>query len=155
MKTCSIIAAIVLLFVSTITSKMMFEKISLAYVYSIFIIICSFTPLQGSVIFFILLYFYNRLFTFYTTFCYVVFLQGTFNTDFFLPIRVSHFRFLYFFASKRNEAEQKPFRFLFTSFRETNKIIFASFHIVSLQFFCFVSLTFWLQIFRFVLLLFA
>ena len=55
------------------------------------------------------------------------FYKKLFYTDFFLPIRVSHFRFLYFFASKRNEAKQKPFRFLFASFRETNKIIFRFF----------------------------
>ena len=30
----------------------------------------------------------------------------------------------FFFASKRNEAKQKPFRFLFASFCETKKIIF-------------------------------
>ena len=49
--------------------------------------------------------------------------------------RVSHFRFLYFFAWKRNDAKQKPFPFLFASFHETKKIFFASFCIVSLQFF--------------------
>ena len=35
--------------------------------------------------------------------------------------RVSHFRLHFFFASKRNEAKQKPFRFLFASFCETEK----------------------------------
>ena len=41
--------------------------------------------------------------------------------------RVSHFRFLNFFVSKRYEAKQKPFRFLFAPFRETNNIIFCFF----------------------------
>ena len=53
--------------------------------------------------------------------------------------RLSHFRLYIFFASKRNEAKQKPFRFLFASFCETKTIIF---RFVSLQFFRFVSLHF-------------
>ena len=52
---------------------------------------------------------------------------------------MSHFRIYFFFASKRNEAKQKPFRFLFASFCETKTIIF---RFVSLQFFRFVSLHF-------------
>ena len=39
-------------------------------------------------------------------------------------LRVSPFSLLFFFALKRNEAKQKSFRFLFASFRETNKMFF-------------------------------
>ena len=56
--------------------------------------------------------------------------------------RVSHFCFLFFFASKRNEAKQKPFRFLFASFCETKKLIFALFRFVSLHFFASFRFTF-------------
>ena len=37
---------------------------------------------------------------------------------------LSHFRIIFFFASKRNEAKQKSFCFLFASFRENNKTVF-------------------------------
>ena len=56
------------------------------------------------------------------------------------------FSLMFFFASKRNKAKQKPFRFLFASFRETKKIFLAIFRFLSLHllascfslhFFCF------------------
>ena len=58
---------------------------------------------------------------------------------FMVYFRVSHFRLYFFFASKRNEAKQKPFRFLFASFCETKKIIF---RFVSLPFASIFSLCF-------------
>ena len=56
--------------------------------------------------------------------------------------RVSHFRIYFFFASKRNEAKQKPFRFLFASFCETKTIIFrfVSLPFASIFSLCFASL---------------
>ena len=53
--------------------------------------------------------------------------------------RVSHFRFLFFFASKRN---RNCFASFSLSFAKLKKKIFASFRFLSLQYFCFVSLQF-------------
>ena len=61
--------------------------------------------------------------------------------------RVSHFRLYIFFALKRNEAKQKPFRFLFASFCETKTIIF---RFVSLPFASIFSLRF-ASLFQFLL----
>ena len=59
-----------------------------------------------------------------------------------LQARVSHFRIYFCFASKRNEAKQKPFRFLFASFCETKTIIFrfVSLPFASIFSLCFASL---------------
>ena len=59
-----------------------------------------------------------------------------------LPLGCPIFASYFFFASKRNDAKQKPFRFLFALFRETINGFFASFRFVSLQFFRIVSLQF-------------
>ena len=50
--------------------------------------------------------------------------------------------FASYIFSKRNEAKQKPFRFLFSLFRETNKIIFGYFSLRLLKLFRLFSLNF-------------